>query len=524
LSVVGDRGPCSSRGATSTSVYCQNAEISQGCVGEDVTVGELAGQMLRLQRVGCHNINLVTPTHQAHHILAAVAVAREEGLALPLVWNCGGYESSEALRWLSGVVDIYMPDLKYGEDDAARRFSDAPGYVEASHAAVAEMHRQVGDLAVVNGLATRGVLIRHLVLPGDLAGTSRVLRSVAALSLTCVVHLMDQYRPAVPRAGDPAARPTDHAAGAGAPVKRAWRWDWHRFGGSARSARGGVVHFARDIERSAGGGAPRVISGKEGAMELLHGKRGLVFGVANERSIAWHIARNAIEHGATCGFAHFPGEKMAQRVRRTLSRAGVSDPWLCPCDASCDEDLDRLFSEAASVFEPLDFVVHSMAYADRDYLAPGKFLETPREVFSQALDVSAYTLVAIARRAAPLMTRGGSILSLSYYGAEKAVPGYNVMGVAKAALEAVTRYLAAELGQRGVRVNALSAGPCRTVSAMAIGEVDEMFARMETRAPLRRNITTDEVGKAALYLLSDLSSGVTGETHHVDAGFHTVAG
>ena len=259
-------------------------------------------------------------------------------------------------------------------------------------------------------------------------------------------------------------------------------------------------------------------------MGLLDGQRGLVIGVANERSIAWHIARNAVQHGATCAFSYYPDEKMERRVRRVVDGHGLKDAWLHPCDVGSDEDLDRLFAALAADAIDLDFVVHSVAYADRTYLAPGRFHETPREVFRQALDISAYTLLAVARRAAERMPSGGSILSLSYYGSEKAVPGYNVMGVAKAALEATTRYLAAELGGQGIRVNTLSAGPCRTVSAMAVGEVDRMFERMEEQAPLRRNITTDEVGKAAVYLLSDLSSGVTGETHHVDAGYNAVAG
>jgi enoyl-[acyl-carrier protein] reductase I len=259
-------------------------------------------------------------------------------------------------------------------------------------------------------------------------------------------------------------------------------------------------------------------------MGLLDGQRGLVIGVANERSIAWHIARNALEQGAQCAFSHYPDEKMKRRVQRTLEGHGLSDAALHPCDVARDEDLDQLFASLAQDWDGLDFVVHSVAFADRTYLRPGMFLETPREVFRQALDVSTYTLVAVARRAAAVMPGGGSILSLSYYGSEKAIPGYNVMGVAKAALEATTRYLAAELGERGIRVNALSAGPCRTVSAMAVGDVDRMFERMEQQAPLRRNITTDEVGKAAVYLLSDLASGVTGETHHVDAGYNAVGG
>jgi enoyl-[acyl-carrier protein] reductase I len=258
-------------------------------------------------------------------------------------------------------------------------------------------------------------------------------------------------------------------------------------------------------------------------MGLLDGKTGLIIGVANDRSIAWHIARNAVAHGATCVFSHLPGEKMEHRVRRTLEGGGLGDAWLHPCDVSSDGDLDALFSALKNDVEALDFVVHSVAYADREYLKAGMFVETPREVFAQALDISAYTLIGIARRARVLMPQGGSILALSYYGAEKATPGYNVMGVAKSALESTARYLSEELGGSGIRVNCLSAGPCRTLSAMAVGGVERMLEKVEAVAPLRRNIETDEVGKAAVYLLSELSSGVTGETHHVDAGYHSVA-
>jgi enoyl-[acyl-carrier protein] reductase I len=258
-------------------------------------------------------------------------------------------------------------------------------------------------------------------------------------------------------------------------------------------------------------------------MDLLDGKKGLIFGVANERSIAWHIARNAAAHGATCAFAHLPGDKMEQRVRRTLESGGLGDAWLRPCDVASDDDLDALFAALTNEIGAIDFVVHSVAYANREYLKAGTFTDTPRDVFAEALDVSAYTLIAIARRAREAMPNGGSILALSYYGAEKAAPGYNVMGVAKSALESAGRYLAAELGPSGIRVNCLSAGPCRTLSAMVVGGIDRMLDRVEAHAPLQRNIETDEVGKAAVYLLSDLSSAVTGETHHVDAGYHAIA-
>jgi enoyl-[acyl-carrier protein] reductase I len=257
-------------------------------------------------------------------------------------------------------------------------------------------------------------------------------------------------------------------------------------------------------------------------MGILDGKKGLIFGVANERSIAWHIAQHAVEQGAECAFSYLPGEKMEARVRKSLSNGGLGEAWAFPCDLSSDEDLDQLFSAVGDHFPVIDFVVHSVAYANREYLQPGTFTATPRSVFAQALDISTYTLIAIANRAAPLMTSGGSVLALSYYGAEKAASGYNVMGVAKAALESTARYLAAELGEKGIRVNSLSAGPCRTLSAMAVGGIDALLKKVEATAPLRRNIETSEVGKSAVYLLSDLSSGVTGETHHVDAGYSAI--
>jgi enoyl-[acyl-carrier protein] reductase I len=257
-------------------------------------------------------------------------------------------------------------------------------------------------------------------------------------------------------------------------------------------------------------------------MGFLDGKKGIVLGVANERSLAWHIAKNLMEQGAELGFTNLPGEKYERRVRKTLQDGGVTEPWLQPCDVSKDEDIEQLFKAAEERFGQLSFVVHSLAFANREYLQWGKFTETPRDAFAQALDISAYSLIPIARYAQPLMKDGGSILAMTYYGAEKVVPGYNMMGVAKAALEATSRYLAAELGQYKIRVNTLSAGPCRTLSAMAVGGMEEMFAWVERKAPLQRNIEADEVGKSAMYLLSDLSSGVTGENVHVDAGFNIV--
>lgn len=257
-------------------------------------------------------------------------------------------------------------------------------------------------------------------------------------------------------------------------------------------------------------------------MGLLQGRKGLIFGVANDRSIACHIAKCLLGEGATCGFPYLPGEKNERRVKKALEGVGVPDPWMWPCDVSKDEDLDAVIAAAGNQFDAIDFVVHSIAFADRAYLRPGRFVETPRDAFARALDISSYSLVAVARRAKEIMPNGGSILAMTYYGSAKAIPGYNVMGVAKAALEACTRYLAAELGECGIRVNTISAGPVRTLSAIAIGGIDEVFDWVSRRSPLGRNIDAGEVGKTAVYLLSELSSGVTGENIFVDAGYNIV--
>jgi enoyl-[acyl-carrier protein] reductase I len=257
-------------------------------------------------------------------------------------------------------------------------------------------------------------------------------------------------------------------------------------------------------------------------MSLLAGKKGLVLNVANDRSIAWHIGNNCIKHGATTGFGYLPVEKMERRARKAMEEGGFADAWLAPCDVGSDESIAAFFDAAGKQFGKIDFLVHCLAFANKDYLAIGKFASTPRDVFRQALDISAYSLIALSRAAAPLMTAGGSIIALTYLGSEKAVPGYNVMGVAKAALESSSRYLAYELGPQNIRVNTISAGPVRTLSAMAVGGIDEMFAHQERKSPLKRNIDGDEVGKTAVYLLSDLASGVTGENIYVDAGFNIV--
>ena len=259
-------------------------------------------------------------------------------------------------------------------------------------------------------------------------------------------------------------------------------------------------------------------------MGIMDGKRGIVFGIANDRSYAWYITKQLIEHGAECAFTHLPDEKgkMERRCRGAIKELGVEDPWLAPCDASKDEDLDAIFAKLKDDFGTIDFIVHSIAFADRQFLQLDNFHKTSREAWTQALDISAYTLLAMGQRAIDVMPEGGSILSMTYYGGEKVIPGYNVMGVAKAALEHTTRYLAFDLGGRNIRVNTISGGPLRTLAASAVGGISEMFEHQERKAPLHRNIEGEEVGNTAVYLLSDLSSGVTGETIHVDAGFNVV--
>jgi enoyl-[acyl-carrier protein] reductase I len=254
-------------------------------------------------------------------------------------------------------------------------------------------------------------------------------------------------------------------------------------------------------------------------MGFMSGKRGLVVGIANERSYAWFIAQSLLREGAECLFTHLPGDKMERRCAGAVEALGVPKPWLMPLDAGKDDDLDAVFARLGADFGAIDFVVHSIAFADKDWLKDGKFTSTPRQVFTQALDISAYTYMAMADRAAKLMTHGGSLIAMSYYGAEKAVPGYNVMGVAKSALESTTRYLAAELGPRNIRVNTISGGPLRTMSAMAVGGFGDILEWVQKKAPLKRNVTGEEVGDAAAFLLSDLAGGITGQTIYVDCGY-----
>ena len=262
-------------------------------------------------------------------------------------------------------------------------------------------------------------------------------------------------------------------------------------------------------------------------MGNMDGRRGIVFGIANDRSYAWYITKQLVGAGADCAFTHLPDPKgkMERRCRSALDELEIQNPWLMPCDASKDEDLDAVFARLHEDFGRIDFVVHSIAFADRAFLQADNFHKTSRQAWSQALDISAYTLLAMAQRSVDLMPAsegGGSIVSMTYFGGEKVIPGYNIMGIAKAALEHTTRYLAAELGSKRIRVNAISGGPLRTLAASAVGGISEMFEHQKRKAPLHRNIEGEEVGNTAVYLLSDLSSGVTGETIHVDAGFNIV--
>jgi enoyl-[acyl-carrier protein] reductase I len=265
---------------------------------------------------------------------------------------------------------------------------------------------------------------------------------------------------------------------------------------------------------AAGRPTPRTAPGP-----LLAGRRGLVVGVANERSIAWGIARHAAEHGAQIALT-FQGEALERRVRPLAER--VASPIVEPLDVTRPEQIDALFARIAEEWGALDFLVHSIAFADRDDLS-GRTIDTSRDGFLKALEISAYSLIALARAAEPLMSAGGSVIAMTYLGSVKAVPNYNVMGIAKAALEATVRYLALDLGEKGVRVNAISAGPIKTLAAAGVSGLRGMLGQAAGRSPLKRNVSTDDVGTAGLYLLSDLSAGVTGEIHYVDAGFNITA-
>jgi len=251
---------------------------------------------------------------------------------------------------------------------------------------------------------------------------------------------------------------------------------------------------------------------------LMQGKRGLIMGVANDRSIAWGIAKTLAAHGAELAFT-YQAEVLERRVKPLAESLGPT--LLMQCDVTDDDSLDKTFAELKESWDSLDFIVHAIAFSDKNELT-GKYLDTSRSNFALTMDVSCYSFTAVAQRAAEMMTDGGSMVTLTYYGAERVMPHYNVMGVAKAALEASVRYLAADLGDRGIRVNAISAGPIKTLAAAGIGDFRYILKWNELNSPLRRNVGLDEVGGAGLYLLSDLGTGVTGEVHHVDCGYHTV--
>ena len=251
---------------------------------------------------------------------------------------------------------------------------------------------------------------------------------------------------------------------------------------------------------------------------LMAGKRGLVMGVANDHSIAWGIARTLSRHGASLAFT-FQGEAFGKRVKPLALSLGSE--IVLPCDVENESGLDHVFETLGDAWGGLDFVVHAIAFSDKEELK-GRYVDTSLENFVRTMSVSCFSFTSIAQRAAPMMEGGGSLLTLTFSGSERVMPNYNVMGVAKSALEASVRYLAEDLGSRGIRVNALSAGPMRTLAGSAIGDAREVLKWNQFHSPLRRNVTLDEVGGAALYLLSDMASGVTGEVHHVDSGYNII--
>ncbi len=251
---------------------------------------------------------------------------------------------------------------------------------------------------------------------------------------------------------------------------------------------------------------------------LMQGRKGLIMGVANERSIAWGIADILHQHGADLAFT-YQGETLAKRVRPLAE--GVGSSLVLPCDVDDEASMDAVFKAIEADWGRLDFLVHAIAYSDKDELK-GPYLGTSRENFARTLDISCYSFTALVQRAVPLMTDGGALLTLTFSGAQRVVPNYNVMGVAKAALEASVKYLAVDLGPKNIRVNAISAGPMRTLAGSAIAGARHIFRWSEENSPLRRNVQLDDVGGAALYLLSDLSKSVTGEIHHVDSGYNII--
>ena len=255
-----------------------------------------------------------------------------------------------------------------------------------------------------------------------------------------------------------------------------------------------------------------------GEQGLMHGKRGLIMGVANERSLAWGIARACHAHGAELAFS-YQGDALLKRVAPLAESLGSK--LVLPCDVTDAASIDALFEALRKEWGTVDFVVHAIAYSAKEELK-GRYVDTSPENFAMSLNISCYSFTAVTQRAEKLMNNGGSLLTLTYYGAEKVMPHYNVMGVAKAALEASVRYLAADLGARNIRVNAISAGPVKTLAASAIGDFRYILKWNELNSPLKRNVTIEDVGKAAVFLLSDLGSGVTGELSHVDCGYHII--
>jgi enoyl-[acyl-carrier protein] reductase I len=251
---------------------------------------------------------------------------------------------------------------------------------------------------------------------------------------------------------------------------------------------------------------------------LMAGKRGLVMGVANDRSIAWGIARAVAAEGAELAFT-YQGEALQKRVAPLAEQVGARH--VLPCDVTDEASMDSVFAALEADWGSLDFVVHAIAFSDKEELK-GRYLDTSRKNFAMTMDISCFSFTAVCQRAVKMMPRGGSLLTLTYYGAERVMPHYNVMGVAKAALEASVRYLAADLGVQNIRVNAISAGPIKTLAASGIGDFRYILRWNELNSPLKRNVTTEQVGGAGVYLLSHLSDGVTGEVHHVDSGYHLV--
>jgi len=251
---------------------------------------------------------------------------------------------------------------------------------------------------------------------------------------------------------------------------------------------------------------------------VMAGKRGLIMGVANERSIAWGIAKTAAEHGAELAFT-YQGDALLKRLEPLAQ--SVSSDTIMQCDVTEDRSIEEAFALIRKKWGKLDFLVHAIAYSDKEELK-GEYVNTTRDNFLRTLDISCYSFTSVAKHAADLMENGGSLLTLSYYGSERVMPHYNVMGVAKAALEASVRYLAVDLGAQGIRVNGLSAGPMKTLAASGIGDFRYILKWNQYNSPLKRNVTLDDVGGAAMYLLSDLASGVSGEIHHVDCGYNIV--